>query len=546
MFAALPAENPDTHNEIKTPAQTTLAHPIELDSKIEPEHSRLITHLNSLLTGQMRNTTSKRFHLLNLISFGSVIIIGSVSGIPYFTPAKNFAEGSPIGYLYGSSIVISLGTLATWSLLDLIHYQQQTANYREKDGLCIKISYTASSLLAGILTAIPGAYIGFKYNSDSPAYSVMAGLYDFITNSASFNRAFRKMGHSCQQTGKGPHRLNKLINLLVSRFHSALEVFLNLPEGEQQRILNNYNILLFAGEDSKLLIKDFLYELLHLNDALLLKRLQKNSCINYSQQGMIVLGLALPLAWSYTSFIIMYHLSERFIGSTGAGFIAAFTIMPTSLLEAALNRIILAYGCDSLTSLITATFQKDLAYLTHKKKYLAATGLGLFITFFCYASRGNIINTELDGAIHDVVLPWAMISSILFKSSAMFSMIKDLFHYLMRSFGDYHTIRLSKFANHMSNFLLSLSESSNADKVKFVDSLDVAGLLTEFPDDQPLKNAIDDYTEVATISSENKSDTSYSTTIGAGTPFWQSSQPAEKESNEPKPRRSYCPSCCIM
>ncbi len=359
------------------------------------EHSEVLTQLAELYN---ENNQPKKFIPIALKSF--LCLIAFNSGIPYIEPAKRFANNLILGYFFGFSVYLSIGSSTVWAVEKFSTYFeliQKTSKENKKP----EVVLTITSLFLGAISSTPGALIALRYNS--PWILPLSMFHDFSMNAFSFNELFREL-YNDRFSYKNQHELLQWRdNLIQGLEYGVIDSNISNLMDEKKVIAEFQQV--FASAQPKLDIQ---------NDHPWVFKLGLNLTKN-------CLGIFLPLSWAIISVYLVYHDINNTLkfNKVAAIITALLTTLPTYFLEYFFAKSLTAKSYIFIANKFYGINNTNPVINFHPKLMTAFLMLTVTLVSCVFSLRAQVIMDLFKaGSIRNTLLILVSVASFIIKTSA--------------------------------------------------------------------------------------------------------------------------------
>lgn len=476
---------------------------------IQPQSNLLFEYYEKLLFEShipLRSGTKqhqKKKKCLKIVS----ILFGSTAGIPFIAPAKKFAGNNRgLSIIYPSSMTVAVGVVNIWSLLNYVNSTQHSIHSDYGQNRCRRYTPFVLPILLGVGTALAGTIISLSYN-DNIIYGFISFSNDVIGGTCAYNILLRKISKYFQIRKHNATVEEYLRKSLLSSLFHALEITYNMNEAELSTFLKN-NFLdrnfdpgINTNQEKTALL--FLRYMIKMGAQDLTK--QKRKCNKLFGYAMNATSFLLPSAWFATIFRIVFNSMQGKIGIWPvSAIIGSFSTLPVYILESYLTYTILKKLSHFVGDISTHSYRKSLEIKCFFKTTLVLSSIGLTMAIFCYAGRAQVVEDQYDNSFRYFVLPTAILSTILFKLSAMLECIPKFIKQLISRYSNENNRYLNQISSIFNDFSISIENSNLKDFEEFLAQIEVESLDQEIPKESDLYKAITHY---QTKKTENKLNT---------------------------------------
>lgn len=456
--------------------------PVIIHCEEIPFEDLILQHLNFLFSfNGKKNSDFTKFDLLK----GASVIIGSLSGVPYMSPANQYAGDNLIlGYIYAGSTVVPFGALTVWSLLNYIEHVQQDIDSKYKSKKCT-LSLAVIPLCLAACAALPGTIISLNYNQNI-SYSVIAFLNDFIAETCSYNISLRNFHNKIMEKYKHAGHIRELKNQIKKRLQIGTQVVINKSSEEINEFLIKYKISEFFLEDFNTPINsiDFIRELIFMSKMIVLKRnssTYSNSVFKYTSY---FLSAVLPLTWGITILKLVHDEIQKEINIDSISWtIAALSSISIYFLEAYLTNFIFSKTYNSLLNFYSDSYQKNISQKYYLKTVIFTEIFALIASGFSFAAKAKVVDKEYSGVYNNIAVPFVIASTIIFTMSAVLDFIPNFINSILEKFGRTEEKYLAKLVKIVNSFNVALENSAIEDFKKFLQTINIDRLIDENSED---------------------------------------------------------------
>ena len=439
----------------------------------------------------------KRQKTIDLFKKTPAVLIGSYSGLPYLNAASSLAgDNIVLKYLFSYGAIVGIGCLASWILINLTNefefelLKNKKLNYRN---LLKKISFLAVSIMGGLITASPSAYIGYYYNNKSLFWTLSALVTDAILYSYSVKQLLFRNSFKRYLVKINSSEEDKLIiaiqDELIYQLNDAKKQLKKFSSDDWENLQNQIDLI---DEKSKKLLTE-----------LLILSMRNSSSIDPSStsRGRIekiikLTSLIFVFSWEIVNFILAFRASQLLINNMIVN--VAMTIFPvllSTILQFELSNHTYIKIYRTLSDYKRGEYNASLAYQYYPKISLMLGMIGFITAFLSFATRAKI-TTDLFPSIIGIILAcFVSVSTVAYKITAIFDLNKDGLEYFARNFSKKHKISSNLYCK-IDEFIKYIETAQRDDFNQFLCDIEIGSFLEILNPDTKLASLINKYTSI--------------------------------------------------
>lgn len=438
---------------------------------------------------------------------GTSVLIGSLSGIPYFEVGRDAGgENEIMSWTIGITNTIAISGIGSWSYFNLL--KGLDSHPPEEKTLIQKRKFSFPAYLAahtlGIVVAVPTGYMASRYNtykwlsliSFGTDYTLKTNgfltLLDYITlPGLKNNKYFLSNNREKKETEASILDKQLLVNHLSK---NTIPTLITMSDKERE------NLIASLYQTNNLTVEDYLSSLLNLSyPSSSLIKTPKTWKKGYPR-------IAFVSALSTSAFVNIIH---NFICSYEAwGMLydksafdlpmAALTVIPIFMLElhATIKTGHALY--DTAFYRISKKPQPSLEYLLYPKLMKAVPMLSIALAgVTAYVGRfmvDDILQDVLPQELAIFLTVGGIAGPFLFASYANYSLMKDLLLSYTRNYGEDPKKKLSLLIQDIEKFIQLIELTKPEEFKKFLRNTSIQNILSlldreEIPDNQDLSSS---------------------------------------------------------
>lgn len=415
----------------------------------------------------------------------ALYIIALNSGWPFAKPASLYAESNrALAFMYGASAVISLGSIATWALIDYFEYigliRHNTGTNKVSE---IIIAVTAGTLGSG--SALPGLIISYRYNHNIPILGLSFYL-DATTNTCSLNRVFRETVIDLRYLRQP--KLKQMRDVILER----------LMFGTSYAITHGTVTNIDTFEVATLTDDNFINILRSTtkaaNNIVTTRQLHPYVYRHGRKTFILAVMIVLPLSWEITTSYVVYNQlrDEQKFPKAPSGAITLVTTVPTYFLESIFAMLVANKIYSIIADLFFDIFTSSAVIKNYPIIAFPIMLVGLFLVSFGFSAKAKIVDDTFDDSILKMILMLVtIVGAIAYKSIAILCNLDNTIR----------NIAISKSSNNkafiferaLEQIRTVLENSRPADVTSFLERLDIAAIAHEVPEDIALQSAFNEW-----------------------------------------------------